>query len=151
MKLLFLLTVCRGLGIWTQFKWETNVYGTFIHPAFISDLFFCRDPVSWSIGSCKLLLLFRLQGQLLINPGCSVVPVRSRQVMVADLQIRQFTALLNSVKHQTPSCCRISGHAVEVPWVLFGLFWQHFMSLQFGIFSFSEIFYHDDAHILRAF
>lgn len=62
--------------------------GTQMHMAALSILLLfhtlLQRPRLTEVGSCKLLLFFKLQAQLPIDPGCYVMPVRSTQVVVAD-------------------------------------------------------------------
>lgn len=67
------------LDILTQFKWEINTYGHFIHTAFISLTLLCR--AQFRGGKQLQTSIIRLQGQLLIDPGCYVMPVRSKHLL----------------------------------------------------------------------
>lgn len=103
------------------------------------------------LGGCKLLVLFRLQGQLLIDPGCCVMRVRSRQVMVADAYklgsslhclIRSDTFVLQNLRQVM---------LWRLPGLHFACSGSIFLCLKFGIFSFSEIFYPNYAYDLDSF
>lgn len=71
------------LDILTQFKWETNAYGHFIHSAFISLPLLCR--AQFRGGKQLQTSVIRLQGQLLIDPSCYVMPVRSKQSFTNEI------------------------------------------------------------------
>lgn len=70
------------LGIWIQFKQETNAYGDIIHTAFISP-HLSVQPQFHGGEQLQTSIIIRLQGQLLIDPDCYLMPVRSKQSTVA--------------------------------------------------------------------
>lgn len=71
------------LDILTQFKWETNAYGHFIHTAFISLTLLCR--AQFRGGKQLQTSIIRLQGEFLIDLGCYVMPVRTKQSLTNEV------------------------------------------------------------------
>lgn len=72
------------LDIVTQFKRETNAYGHFLHTAFISLTLLYRAQFRGG-KQLQTSAIIRLQGQLLIDPGCYVMPVRSKQSLTNEV------------------------------------------------------------------